>query len=226
MTKKNVGGSARKKDVKPTFSLLNCLCRNNNIISEEEKDQQTESTENSRPVTYALKRINKKFINEERLEELRNEIKIFRSLDHPNILRAYEAFEKEQNISIIMENLSGGDLYSRHPYTEKQSASIIGKLLSAVRFMHDNKIIHRDLTYENIMFENSSPDAEIKLIDFGLSTKFINKNQYFTEKVGTIYSMAPEVLDEEYTSKCDLWSVGVITYMLLSGTKPFWGRTL
>ncbi len=246
VNKKNVGGSARNKVVSSSSCSLYdvlCFCRaaNSTITpgtAVEGKDDNVEKgnenqenqeylgdTTTKRASYYAMKRINKLFVNDTVLEELRNEINIFKALDHPNILKAYETFEEEQNISIITELLTGGDLYSRCPYSEKESALIVRKLLSAVCFMHDNKIVHRDLAFENIMFESKAPDAEIKLIDFGLSTKFINKNQYFTEQVGTMYSIAPEIIDEEYTSKCDLWSVGVITYMLLSGTRPFSGQT-
>lgn len=110
------------------------------------------------------------------------------------------------------------------PYSEKQSAKIIGKLLSAISYMHNHNISHRDLKFENIMFESSDPDAEIKLIDFGLSKKIDGKTKYMTEGVGTIYTMAPQVLRGVYTSQADLWSIGVIAYMLLSNTKPFYGR--
>lgn len=123
-----------------------------------------------------------------------------------------------------MEHCSGGDLYSRVPYSEKESAKIVGKLLSAITHMHKHSITHRDLKFENIMFENSSPNAEIKLIDFGLSKKVKEGKKYMTDGVGTIYTMAPQVLRGIYTSQADLWSIGVITYMLLSNTKPFYGK--
>ena len=109
--------------------------------------------------------------------------------------------------------------YTRHPYSERQSAQIVGKILSAILYMHEKNITHRDLKFENIMFENDSPNAEIKVIDFGLSKKYRAQNEIMTHRVGTIYTMAPEVINGKYTSKADLWSVGVITYMLLSGEK-------
>lgn len=89
--------------------------------------------------------------------------------------------------------------------------------------MHSKNILHRDLKYENILFVNDSPQAEIKLIDFGLS-KVYGDNSELTEGVGTIYTMAPEVLKGNYTTKADIWSVGVITFMLLSSQMPFYGR--
>ena len=177
-------------------------------------------------------------------------------------MKAYEVYETGENIYMVLEHCSGGDLvstfiknileiyfvyhglfitqlesslipslccgnflkYCRIPYSEKDSAKIIGKLLSAISYMHKHGITHRDLKFENILFESPHPDAEIKLIDFGLSKKVEGEKKHMTEGVGTIYTMAPQVLRGVYTSKADLWSIGVITYMLLSNTKPFHGR--
>lgn len=158
------------------------------------------------------------------MDELRNEISILQSLNHPNIVKAYEVYETSINIYLVLEHCSGGDLYSRVPYSEKDSAKIIGKLLSAIAYMHKHNISHRDLKFENIMFEDKTPGAEIKLIDFGLSKKIEGEKKYMTEGVGTIYTMAPQVLRGVYTSQADLWSTGVIAYMLLSNTKPFYGK--
>jgi calcium-dependent protein kinase len=98
-------------------------------------------------------------------------------------------------------------------------------LLSAIQYMHDHAIVHRDLKFENIMFENKGPGAEIKVIDFGLSKKFVSSRLgIMKEGVGTLYSMAPQVLQGIYTSQADMWSVGVITYMLLSSHRPFYSK--
>lgn len=142
-----------------------------------------------------LSRISKEFI-----DELRNEIEILRNLDHPNIVKAYEVFDNSHQIYIIMELCSGGDLYAKKPYSEKEAAKIVGKLLSALKHMHAKGIIHRDLKFENIMFENTKPDAEIKLIDFGLSAKFSETNPYLYEGVGTICknALAFVLLDMAY----------------------------
>lgn len=94
---------------------------------------------------FALKMIDTRLVNDEYLQEMRNEIDIFRSLNHPNILKAYETFHTKKNISIIMELCTGGDLYSRNPYSERQAAEIISCLLNALTYMHSNQIMHRDL---------------------------------------------------------------------------------
>jgi serine/threonine protein kinase len=87
--------------------------------------------------------------------------------------------------------------------------------------MHKRGVIHRDIKFENIMFENKEPDAHVKLIDFGLATVY--HKRYLTARVGTVYTMSPQVIEGLYTPKADLWSVGVVAYMLMSGVKPFWG---
>ena len=104
--------------------------------------------------------------------QLRNEIDILRNLDHPNIIKPLEVYDGKKQIYMVLELCDGGDLYKRAPYSEKDSATIMGKLLSAIKYMHDHGIVHRDLKFENIMFESKAKDAEIKVIDFGLSKKF------------------------------------------------------
>lgn len=157
------------------------------------------------------------------VEELKNEVAILKRLDHPHIVKALETFEHRNQLFIVMELCSGGDLYTRDPYTEAEAARIVSGIASAISYMHSKDICHRDLKYENILFVNDSPLAEVKLIDFGLSRKFV-KNEQLNEGVGTIYTMAPEVLKGSYSKEADLWSLGVITYMLLSSQMPFYGR--
>lgn len=175
-------------------------------------------------IIYAMKSIHLNRVTDASfVSELRNEISILKQLDHPHIVRAMETFEHRNQIFIVMELCSGGDLYSRDPYTEEDAARILSSVLSALSYMHSRAIVHRDLKYENILFVSDSSKAEIKLIDFGLS-KVYGDNAQLTEGVGTIYTMAPEVLKGSYTTKADVWSVGVIAYMLLSSQMPFYGR--
>lgn len=114
---------------------------------------------------------------------LATEIAILRSLDHPHIVRPIETFNHRNQIFIVMELATGGDLYARDPYTEEEAARITSSILSAIAYMHSKNILHRDLKYENILFVNNSPKAEVKLIDFGLSKVF--GNEELTEGVGT-----------------------------------------
>jgi serine/threonine protein kinase len=149
-------------------------------------------------MAYAVKAIQKDQINEMYHEEMRNEIEILKHLDHPNIVRIFESFEHKRQIYLVMEYCSGGDLYERcNPYTEEETAKIITKILSAVAYMHRRGVVHRDLKFENILFENKRKNANIKIIDFGLSKVFksdkYRKLPVMTDFVGTLYTMAPEV---------------------------------
>jgi len=173
-----------------------------------------------KPKLYAMKRIILERMTDEFVNELRNEIAILRDLDHPNIVRLYEVYDTKSQIYMVMELCSGGDLWKRVPYTEVDAAKIVKKMVSAVAHMHEQGICHRDLKMENILFENDSPEAEIKVIDFGLSQKF-SPGEQMKSRVGSFYTMAPQVLQGEYTSKADMWSLGVLAYIVLCGEKPF-----
>jgi len=180
---------------------------------------------NAKDKFYAVKMIRIERITKKRIEALKNEIRIIRYLDHPNIARAYELYNNDNKymspIYLVMEYLSGGDLNTRKPYSEKDAKRIIKQLLYAVKYMHEHGIVHRDLKLENVLFKHDGPDAVIKVIDFGLSVKYKDDGDPLKRIVGTIATMAPQVLERCYSSQCDLWSVGVIAYEMLSGRNPF-----
>jgi len=169
----------------------------------------------------ALKRISLKFIDDDVIEEFRNEVDIIRKLDHPNIVKMFETYESFETMSIVMELCSGGNLNNRAPYKEEDARRIIFKIVSAVSYLHENNIIHRDIKLENIMFESNDPFAEVKLIDFGLSKMCSPPNKKMHRRVGSLYTMSPQVLEGNYTNKADIWSIGIVSFILLSNTKPF-----
>jgi len=157
---------------------------------------------------------------------VKTEIEILKICQHPNIIRLYDIFENNDYIYIIMEHCSGGDLFS---YLEKRgfklpehrAAQIIHKLCTAIFYTHSYGIAHRDLKPENILMTDSSDNADIRLLDFGLS-KIIGPTQNCTEPYGTLSYVAPEVLLEKpYTKAVDMWSIGITTYLLLTGILPF-----
>ena len=117
----------------------------------------------------------------------------------------------------LSENLS------KHLIGIAEESKHVRHILRAVSYMHNLGLMHRDIKFENILLESKNADAEIKLIDFGLSKRFCLDKQ-MSERVGTIYTMAPQVIQGVYSNSADIWSVGVVTYMLLSGTKPFWDK--
>ena len=160
-------------------------------------------------------------------KKLMEEINVLRSLDHPNIIRVYEFFEDNKRFYIVMEQCNGGELFEeilkRQNFGEPQAAIIVQQLLSAVAYLHDNGIIHRDLKPENILLEESRDIMNIKLIDFGTAVR-VDKNKTIKGAIGTAYYIAPEVLSGTYNHRCDLWSLGVIIFILLGGYPPFDGQ--
>jgi len=174
----------------------------------------------------AIKIMNKKEMSNQDLELVKTEIEILKICQHPYIIRLYDIFENTDYIYIIMEHCSGGDLFT---YIEKRgfrlseprACQLIHKLSVAVFYIHSYGIAHRDLKLENILMTDSSEDADIRLLDFGLS-KIIGPSQNCNEPYGTLSYVAPEVLLEQpYTKAVDLWSIGIITYLLLAGSLPF-----
>ena len=165
------------------------------------------------------------------LAKFQLEINILINVDHPNIIKLYEIFESQRSLYLIMEQCKGGEVFDRiiehiqkkEMYSEKDASIIFMQLMSSVQYCHNQGICHRDLKPENLLYlnEGGEKDNPIKVIDFGLSQIFINRK--LSTKVGTAYYVSPEILKGDYTEKCDIWSAGVILYILLSGDPPFNG---
>ncbi|CAD8100917.1 unnamed protein product [Paramecium sonneborni] len=167
---------------------------------------------------------------------LRKTIKVLHNLDHPNIIKLFEIFEDDQNIFLIMELCTGGELFERlrdqDKFTENESRGIFKQIMQAIHHCHTHGLCHRDLKPEYILFLDKTLNSPIKLIGFDASV-FFNDEQYktlsgktqLTKKIGTAFYIAPEVLDQNYNEICDIWSAGVILYILLTGCPPFNGTT-
>jgi calcium-dependent protein kinase len=165
-----------------------------------------------------------------RPETMRREIEILKALDHPNIIRLFDVFESTRHLHLVTELCTGGELFdriiARGHYSENDAATLVRKIIDAIKHCHERDICHRDLKPENFLFETQEEDAELKVIDFGLSRmEDENSAGVMTTRVGTPYYIAPEVLGRQYDKSCDLWSIGVITYILLCGYPPFYGDT-
>eukprot|EP00742_Colponemidia_sp_Colp-10_P002048 GILJ01002188.1.p1 GENE.GILJ01002188.1~~GILJ01002188.1.p1 ORF type:complete len:487 (+),score=92.76 GILJ01002188.1:68-1528(+) len=175
---------------------------------------------------YAVKTIEKRKIADE-MHMLKSELDVLRSVDHPNIIKFFETYEDPVYFHLVMELCTGGELFDRviakGAFSEKDAALLMHKIVSAINHCHDANICHRDLKPENFLFESPDERAEIKIIDFGLSQKY-SKGEEMTTVVGTPYYVAPEVLKGHYDQSCDMWSLGVITYILLCGFPPFNGN--
>ncbi|XP_059139408.1 calcium/calmodulin-dependent protein kinase type IV-like [Physella acuta] len=156
------------------------------------------------------------------------EVGILLRLDHPNIVRMKEVYESLEYVYIILELVIGSELFERivsqQFYSEEQAAIAVRDIITAVDYLHKHNVVHRDLKPENILYENLSPDSKLKIADFGLSTIVSNKVSLVTV-CGTPGYCAPEVLKgEKYDKSCDMWSVGVIAYIMLSGYEPFYAE--
>jgi len=164
------------------------------------------------------------------IERFKQEIAIMKMMDHPNIIKLFESFEDHRNIYLVMELCAGGELFDRiiesGHFTEVQAATIMQQIVRAINYMHENRICHRDLKPENFLFttKESIDKNTLKIIDFGLSCKY-EPNQVLTTKAGTPYYVAPQVLAGKYDQMSDLWSCGVIMYVMLCGYPPFFGET-
>ncbi|CAD8168988.1 unnamed protein product [Paramecium pentaurelia] len=174
----------------------------------------------------AMKQLKKSSLILEEQKRLFAEMNILRNLDHPHIVKLYELYQDEQNYYLITEYLSGKELFDRIKemsyFSERKAASFMRDILSAVVYCHEQNIVHRDLKPENILFANESQNSPLKIIDFGTSRKY-DADKKMTKKLGTAYYIAPEVLRKDYNEKCDVWSCGVILYILLCGYPPFTG---
>lgn len=165
------------------------------------------------------------------IAKLQEEVNVLRELrGHDNVIRLYDVFCVDNELFIITELGRGGDLFHlltthpKHGVTEAYAAKTVAEMLSAVAFLHSRNICHRDLKLENWVLESGKDVwSPLKLIDFGLSTHFTPGHR-LSRVVGSSYYVAPEVLKKSYTEACDLWSLGVIVYMLLSGAPPFYGK--
>jgi len=183
------------------------------------------------------------------VERFKLEVEIMMKLDHPNILRLYDYFEDEKFVYLVLELCSGGELFDRiiekKYYNETEARIIFKQIMKAIIHCHIQGVCHRDLKPENFIMISKDDPYTLKLIDFGLSRTFDNKEENILQpkkepenipqgkrhtravlmtKAGTPFYIAPEVLTGNYNEKCDVWSAGVILYILFCGYPPFYGE--
>jgi len=176
---------------------------------------------------FALKVVKKKGMDAKELDSLKQEVQILMNLNHANIVKLYEVFDTSKKMYMVMDLLIGGELFDRivqkGSFSEAEAASLIRQVTSALIYMHKNGVVHRDLKPENLLFETKSDVSTIKIIDFGLAK--VNDDAMRTP-CGTPGYVAPEILsDKEYGKEVDMWSIGVILYILLCGFPPFYDNT-
>jgi len=177
----------------------------------------------------AMKNIRKPMVKN--IEVIWKEVAFMRRLDHPNIIKVYDTFEDARSVYLIMEIATGGELFDRiisdGAFVERQAATVMQHILRGLFYMHSKKICHRDLKPENFLLTSKEPvdKTGLKIIDFGIAHDFPEPGETLKSRVGSSYYVAPEVLQAKYNESADMWSYGVITYLVLSGTPPFGGDT-
>uniref|UniRef100_A0A8C9XSZ5 Calcium/calmodulin-dependent protein kinase type IV n=1 Tax=Sander lucioperca TaxID=283035 RepID=A0A8C9XSZ5_SANLU len=209
-----VDGSRRDGAVEEFYTLSTELGRGATSIVYRCEEKQTQKP-------YAIK-VLKKTIDK---KIVRTEIGVLLRLSHPNIIQLKEIFETDTDIALVLELVTGGELFDRIVergyYSERDAAHVIKQILEAVAYLHDNGVVHRDLKPENLLYADLSLDAPLKIADFGLS-KIIDDQVTMKTVCGTPGYCAPEILrGNAYGPEVDMWSVGVILYILLCGFEPF-----
>lgn len=174
---------------------------------------------------YAVKIVTKAKLTREDDLALKDEIGILRNVNHPNIIKLYDVFDEADHYYLVTELMRGGELFDRivtkNYYNEKEARDVCKILFEALNFCHEQKIAHRDLKPENLLLMSRSNDREIKIADFGFA-KRVNSEHCLMTQCGTPGYVAPEILHGvPYGTKSDMWSLGVITYILLGGYPPF-----
>ncbi|XP_073045911.1 CDPK-related kinase 1-like isoform X3 [Primulina eburnea] len=164
------------------------------------------------------------------IEDARREVNILRALTgHKNLVQFYAAYEDDENVYVVMELCKGGELLDHilsrgGKYSEEDAKSLLVQILNVVAYCHLQGVVHRDLKPENFLFTSKDEHSPLKAIDFGLSD-YVKPDERLNDIVGSAYYVAPEVLHRSYGTEADMWSIGVIAYILLCGSRPFWSRT-
>lgn len=215
-------------DIKKVYSF-----RNSKTLGEGASCKVVSATHIEEQAKYAVKIMSRKrHIHEQMFNQ---ELAILEQLTHPNIIKFKEAVKDARDFYIVTHFNSGGELFDRivaddYPMTESLVAKIVKDMLQAVRHLHERNIVHRDLKPENWLFDSPSPDANIILIDFGTALEVEDEAQY-TDLVGTPFYLAPESATNapfrtgKMLKASDIWAIGIIAYICLTGTPPFYGNS-
>ncbi|DAZ96083.1 TPA: hypothetical protein N0F65_005861 [Lagenidium giganteum] len=175
---------------------------------------------------YAIKCIKREGLVAEDIEALKTEVAILKEMNHPNIMILHDFFQEEKYYYLVTEFMAGGELFDRivekSYYSEREARDLVKLLLEAIKYCHDADIVHRDLKPENLLLTSKDDDASIKLADFGFAKKIEFDGEGLVTACGTPGYVAPEILEgHPYGKSVDIWSIGVITYILLCGYPPF-----
>ena len=176
----------------------------------------------------AVKTIEKHKLASEELASLQLETEILSQIDHPNVVKTFEIFDESDRLYIVMEVMTGGELFDRivekDHYSEKEAADTIRPIVDAIKYCHEMGITHRDIKPENLLYSSPDPGALIKVSDFGLARYY--DDELMTTACGTPSYVAPDILlGQGYTPMVDFWSIGIVLYIMLCGFPPFYEDT-
>jgi len=178
-------------------------------------------------VQWAIKCVDKKDLTEPDLAALQDEVEILGSINHPNVMRLHESFDEPMYFYLITELVNGGELFDRivakEAYNEADAAQLVKIFLQTLEYLHNNCVVHRDLKPENLLLKDEDNDHEIKLADFGYAVRIDSPDfEDLIDQCGTPGYVAPEIITHmPYGTKVDMWSAGVIIFILLGGYPPF-----
>lgn len=182
------------------------------------------ASDNQTGEVVAVKEVYTRSISTEGLHQLMQEVYIMERLDHPHLVEFIDVFRSRSAIFIVQKLYTGGNLVSRidqqDRLPEQQVKVIMHQLFSAVEYLHDHGLVHRDLKLDNIMLESQTSD-DVVIVDLGCGEDFLPKSGKLWDVVGTLTYTSPEVLTTSYTKACDVWSLGIVMYILLLGVDPY-----
>jgi len=221
-------GFFKKSEVKKNYEIGKDLGSGNfAVVKEATKTAANKQAEI--PNKVAIKVIDKAKVDD--MNDIQREIEVMSMLDHPNVVKLFEIYDEPKKMMLVMELVTGGELFdrivSKGSYTEKDAAEVMKTLCQALSYMHAKKVVHRDLKPENILYSDPSESAAIRVADFGLA-RVVSGKEMMKTACGTPGYVAPEVLKNKgYDSGAvDMWSTGVILYILLCGFPPFYEEEL
>lgn len=176
--------------------------------------------------SWAIKCIDKSSLTPEDEDALKVEVEVLQMVEHENIVKLKEVFNCHKTFYMVMEEMTGGELFDRivekEKYTEAEACTVVMTIAKALKYCHGLGIVHRDLKPENLLYQTTQDNAEIKIADFGLA-KLLRDDSMMQTACGTPGYVAPEILEGKvYDEAVDIWSLGVITYILLCGFPPFY----
>jgi calcium/calmodulin-dependent protein kinase I len=212
--------TAHYRNIKEKYKIEATLGKGSFASVKQAKDRVTKER-------VAVKVLSKKEIKESDLQAMKLEIDILKQLDHPNIVKLYDVYEDERFICLVMELMQGGELFDeiieRDHFSENEAREAIKALIDAIHYCHKIDITHRDIKPENLLLADKKQGiTSMKLADFGLA-RLLEEDVLASTACGTPGYVAPEILSgKKYGKQCDNWSIGVVLFILLSGSPPFY----